>query len=393
MNIGISTSVIQRGQTGIAQYVFGLVRALARYANEHQFFLFVLEEDLPLFDFVADKMEIVVVPEKFRPPLKNIFWHQFKLPKLIREKKIDVLHVPSYRRLLWRQPCATVATIHDLAPFTLEKKYDWARMFYGRVVVKHLARRQKQIIAISRNTAWDIDQYFGIPREKIEVVHNGIDHETFLPGPAEAAKTFCAKRFDLRGPFFLYVARLEHPAKNHVRLIDAFNHFKAETKSNWQLALGGSDWNGAEEIHRAAGESPFASDIRFLGFVGAQELPELYRAAEIFVYPSLYEGFGMPPIEAMACGCPVIASSRGALGEVLGRAAEIIDPENSATIYTAMKKLSADEPLRGRLRHAGLIRSQNFHWQYAAAKTMEIYLRAALANVSFELPANLGVSR
>ena len=376
MNIGISTSVIQRGKTGVAQYVFGLVRTLGREANEHGFFLFVLEEDLPLFDFARKKFELVPVPEKFRPPLKNIFWHQTKLPRLIREKKIDVLHVPSYRRLIWPQPCRLVATIHDLAPCSLEKKYDWARMFYARVIVKKLARRQNEIIAISHNTAWDIGKHFGIPTRQLNVIHNGIDHEQFFPGPMNEAKKLVAKRFDLRAPFFLYVARLEHPAKNHVRLIEAFNQFKTETKSNWQLALGGSDWNGAEKIHCTVRESPFASDIRCLGFVSADDLPNLYRAAEIFIYPSLYEGFGMPPLEAMACACPVIASTRGALGEVLGRAAHIINPESVATMAAAMKQMVGDEPLRERFRKDGLIRAKNFEWQKAAAATLEIYLRA-----------------
>src|SRR5213076_81814 len=122
----------------------------------HRFTLFVLAEDLPLFDFARDKMEFVVVPERFRPPVKNILWHQTELPSLVRQLRLDVLHVPSYRRLLWPKPCALVATIHDLAPFHVARKYDWKRMFYGRVVARKLARRQDEIIAISANTARDI---------------------------------------------------------------------------------------------------------------------------------------------------------------------------------------------------------------------------------------------
>ena len=117
MNIGISTSVIQRGQTGIAQYFFALVRAFIPHLDHHQFTLFVLEEDLPLFSFAPEQMNLVTVPEQFRPPVKNIFWHQTALPKLARRHQIGVLHVPSYRRLLWPRPCPLVGTIHDLAPF------------------------------------------------------------------------------------------------------------------------------------------------------------------------------------------------------------------------------------------------------------------------------------
>src|SRR5436190_678719 len=133
MRIGLSTSVIDRGRTGIARYVLSLARAYANSGTRHQFLLYVLEEDLSLFDFLRPSMQLVPVPERFRPPLKNILWHQQTLPQLARIHQLDVLHVPSYRRMLWRRPCALVATIHDLAPFHVSNKYDWKRMFYGRV--------------------------------------------------------------------------------------------------------------------------------------------------------------------------------------------------------------------------------------------------------------------
>jgi glycosyltransferase involved in cell wall biosynthesis len=376
MHIGISTSVIQRGKTGIAQYLFALLRAFVPYANEHRFILFVLEEDLPLFEFVRGKMQVVAVPERFRPPVKNILWHQTRLPRLARAHRLDVLHVPSYRRLLWRKPCALVTTIHDLAPFRVANKYDWKRMFYGRVVARRLARRQDEIIAISENTARDVAEFFGVPRGRLTVVHNGLEHARFFPGDRERAKSWIARRHGLEQPFFLYIARLEHPAKNHVRLISAFNEFKAATRSEWQLAFGGSDWHGAEAIHAAARESPFARDIRLLGFVPDEELSDLYRAADVFVYPSLYEGFGMPPTEAMACGCPVICSTRGSLAEVVGEAAAIVDPEDVRSITRELTAMAGDAALRERFRAAGFAQAAKFSWDRTAAETLKIYERA-----------------
>ena len=367
MKIAISTSVIQRGKTGVAQYVFALVRSLLAHAEEHEFQLLVLEEDIPLFDFAKDKMKIVPVAEKWRSAVKNIAWHQFVLPGWLKREGIDVLHVPSYRRMVFRAPCATVATIHDLAPFHVKGKYDLARMIYGRVIVKQLARRQDEVIAISSNTAQDIERFFGVPVSDQNVILNGLDHARFCPGEVRKPET----------PFFLYVSRLEHPAKNHVRLIEAFNRFKAATGSPWQLVLGGSDWHGAEVIHATAKASPYAEDIRFLGFVPDADLPNLYRSAGAMVYPSLFEGFGMPPVEAMACGCPVISSTAGSLAEVVADAALKIDPECVPSIQKALTEVATTEETRKRLIEAGFINARRFDWDANARQVLGVYREAA----------------
>jgi glycosyltransferase involved in cell wall biosynthesis len=328
-----------------------------------------------LFDFVKGHMRILQVPERFRPPIQNIIWHQAVLPRLLREQQIDVLHVPSYRRLLCSGPCRLVATIHDLALFHLGKKYDWARMFYGRAIARRLAQRQDEIIATSHNTAQDIVHFFNLDRARISVIYNGVEHSRFYPGSREQAQAEMGQRFKLHSPFFLYVSRLEHPAKNHVRLISAFNQFKSATRSNWQLVLGGSDWHGADTIRTAVQQSPFEQDIRLLGFVDNADLPNLYRAAEVFVYPSLYEGFGMPPVEAMACGCPVICSNRGSLGEVVGDAAAIVNPEDVDSMAEQLLLLARNGDVREQLRTAGLTRAGRFDWNRTATDTLSVYSR------------------
>lgn len=369
MKIGLSTSVIQRGQTGIAQYVFALLRAFAHADAPHEFVLFVLRKDLPLFEEFRDTMEVVPVSESFRSPVLNIAWHQTVLPRLARKHQLDVLHIPSYRRLVHAHTCATVATIHDLAPFHVAAKYDPLRMFYARVVVRRLAQRQHSIIAISRNTARDIFRFFDIPRDRVRVIYNGLDHQRFIPAihgnPRNGA------------PFFLYVSRLEHPGKNHVRLISAFNQFKQSMISPWQLVFAGKDWNGADAIHAAIQNSPFAKDIRCLGFVSDAELPSLYHAAGAFVYPSLYEGFGMPPVEAMASGLPVLCSDRGALAEVIGDAALIVDPEDLSDLVRKLRAMATDPDLRNRLRERGLRQARRFDWKQTATATLDAYERTA----------------
>ncbi len=377
MRIGLSTSVIGRGRSGVGQYVLSLVRALLPAAVGHEFTLFVLEADLPLFAFAGGRMRLEPVDERHRPPVRNILWHQTALPRLARRGSLDVLHVPSYRRMLWPRPCALVATIHDLAPFHLAGKYDLARMFYGRVVARRLARRQDGIIAVSPSTARDVRMFFRVPAGRVTVVPNGIDHERFQPGdPARAREAVCAPR-GVVGPFFLYVARLEHPAKNHAGLIAAFNGFKASAPSAWQLVLAGGDWPGAEAIHALVRASPFARDIHCPGFVPPADLPDWYRAADVFVFPSLYEGFGLPPIEAMACGCPVLSSRRGALADTVGNAAAELDPGDPGQIQAQLARISADWQWRERLRTAGFARARQFDWRTTASATLGAYSRAA----------------
>lgn len=377
MKIGFSTSVIQRGKTGIAQYVFALLRALDALEEDHSFHLFTLEKDRELFAGLSDRFTVVEVPERFRSAIRNIAWHQAVLPKLAARYSLDLLHVPSYRRLLWTSPCPRVATIHDLAPFRVANKYDLARMFYGRVVVKRLAHRQNAIIAVSENTARDLEQFFGVPRSHTRVIWNGLDHHRFFPRDRAKARAAAAEKFGLRKPFLLYVARLEHPGKNHLRLIEAFESFKRGSGADWQLAFGGSDWHGAQFIHERIQSSNFRDDIHALGFVGDNHLPGLYSAAKIFVYPSLYEGFGMPPVEAMACGCPVICSDKGSLGEVVANAAKIIDPLDSPSIAEALLSLYSNPAQREELIRRGFSRAAEFSWDRAARETLQVYATVA----------------
>ncbi len=376
MRIALSTSVLQRGKSGVGQYILALARALLDNTVDHQLVLLVLEEELPLVSFAQGRAEIITVPERYRRAIRNILWHHSRLPSLLREFEIDVLHVPSYRRMVWSAPCARVATIHDLAPFHVKGKYDPARMFYGRVVVKQLARRQDEIIAISQNTARDIERFFGIPVTRQNIIYNGIDHRRFVPGDQQAAQREVVGRWKLEAPYFLYVSRLEHPAKNHVRLFEAYNRFKARTKSPWLLAIGGGDWPGADFIRAAAAQSPFSRDIRFLGFVPDDALPSLYQAAETMVYPSLFEGFGFPPIEAMACGCPVLSSTRGALAEVLGEAAEVLDPEDVEIMSDGLTRMAFDVGRREELRRLGFAHARRFDWHANAEQVLSIYQKA-----------------
>lgn len=379
MKVGLTATMIQGGKSGVGQYVLSLTRHLLD-RGQVDLTVFVREEERSLFAFAEDRAAIVVAGSSNQGPLGDIVWHQAVLPFEAKRRRLELLHVPSYRRLIARASCPVVGTIHDLAPFHLTDKYDYARMFYGRVVVKHLARRQDHLIAVSDFTARDIQKFYGIPPSRVTTIPNGIDHARFHPNHRKASQYTMRREYALEKPYILYVSRLEHPGKNHVRLLEAFSKFKAASGANWQLVLGGGDWHGAEVIKKASAESPYRDDIRFLGFVPDAVMGDLYRSAQAMIYPSLFEGFGLPPAEGMACGTPVISSTRGALKEVVSGAALSVNPESVEEMSEKLLALYSSPSLAADLRDAGLIRSKSFDWANNAAQVEETYRNVLTAS-------------
>jgi glycosyltransferase involved in cell wall biosynthesis len=376
IRVALSASVIQRGKSGVASYVFGLLDGLRAIDPPIDLTLLGFEEDHPLFDKWLDRVSWQPVAEKWRPAVRNILWHHTHLPKLLKELRIDVLHIPSYRRIVWNPPAAQVVTIHDCAAFAVRGKYDAARMFYGRHVVSRLARGADAVMTVSEATAADVARYFKIPNAR--VIWNGIDHEQFRPLPPARVASTLATSFRQARPYFLYLARLEHPGKNHLRLIEAFERFvEAHPGRAEDLIFGGADWHGSEAIHQRIGASPCRDRIRSLGFVSKSDLAVLYGGATAMVYPSLFEGFGLPPIEAMACGCPVISSPRGSLREVVGDAAHLIDPEDIADMAAGLAAAPVTPADREIWRSRGIRHAARFHWEDAARAVVDIY-RAAV---------------
>ena len=373
LRVGLSTSVCQRGRSGVATYLFGLIDGLLRAAPDIHLTLFGLAGDKPLFARWLDRCDWEEVHERWRPAVRDVFWHQFILPRRLREAGCDLVHIPSYRRVLARPGRPQVLTIHDCASFRLRGKYDLARSSYTRRVVVPLARRAREIITVSGATADDVTQFYGIPRESIGVIWNGIDHARFNAAAAADAPA-------LDWPYFLYVARFEHPAKNHVRLIAAFEQLIArQPRLPHRLVLAGADWHGADTIHARIAASPVRDRIVTPGFLKTEALPGWYAGAEAMVFPSLFEGFGLPPVEAMACGCPVVSSTRGSLGEIVGDAARRVDPEDPADIATGLQEM-LDPAQRARWRQRGLHHAARFDWLEVGKSTAAAYRRAILSD-------------
>jgi glycosyltransferase involved in cell wall biosynthesis len=378
IRVALSTSVVQRGRSGVATYIFGLLDGLRRIDAPVEMVLLGLADDKPLFEKWLDRCRWIAVDEKFRPAVRNVLWHQTGLRGLLRREKIDVLHIPSYRRIVARPPCRQVVTIHDCAAFAVRGKYDVARMFYGKYVVKALARQAEILTTVSHATAKDVEKYFGIPASGIHVIWNGIDHDFFKPQQPDEVRT-AMDRLGRRKPYFIYLARLEHPGKNHIHLIEEFEKFCTQNPGQpHELLLGGADWHGAEAIHQRIANSPNKDRIRALGFVEKGDLPFWYAGAAAMIYPSLFEGFGLPPAEAMACGCPVISSTCGSLGEVVGDAARIIDPVESGSIAAAMEDVVSSPAKNSEWVRRGLARAAEFSWEKVARAVCHLYNEAAV---------------
>jgi glycosyltransferase involved in cell wall biosynthesis len=239
-------------------------------------------------------------------------------------------------------------------------------MFYITRVLPELIRRLTVPVTVSEHSKLDIVKYAHVPEARIRVIHNGFESHDFVP--TSAPKT---------NRYWLYVSRIEHPGKNHVGLIEAYDNLSCTHRDLPVLMLAGGDWDGAAAVHERRESSPNRDKILFLGFVPDGTLPALVAGADAVIYPSLYEGFGIPILEAMACGVPVACSNTSSLPEVGGDAAIYFDPTRIEDIVGAMRRLLTDPVLRSELSAKGLVRARQFTWEKCAEETITILRSAA----------------
>lgn len=376
MNIGFSACVLQGGRTGVASYVVNLLHALQETDRVNSYDVILPASDAHLIRDGFPRFRKHVLPDRLGRPVPNIAWHNLALPGRSRREKYDLVHIPSYRRLPWIKGTRVVATVHDLATLHMDGKYDAARMFYNRRIVPSLIRRADHVITVSQYTANDLVNLVGYPAENITVIYSGIHREHYHPVPALESRAHLKARYGLEHPFVVFVSRVEHPAKNHLRLIQAFERFKERSPSDLKLVLAGADWNGADVVKDYAARSPVASDVVFTGFVPLEDIPHFYSACEVMVYPSLFEGFGFPIVEAMACGAPVICSNTTSMKEIAADQAETFNPLEVEEITAAL-----DAALRRGKSNAqaarGIAYAATFDWNDTARKVMRVYQAVA----------------
>ena len=247
-------------------------------------------------------------------------------------------------------------------------------------------RRLDRVISVSEATRRDLERYAGVEHEIIDVVYNGADLEHFKHHDKKPATQRVQQKYNINAPYILYTARLEHPGKNHVRLLEAFANLKRKREIPHYLVLAGSPWFGAEAIYAATHKLGISEYVIFAGFVPNEELPDLYAGADMFAFPSLFEGFGIPLLEAMASGTPVVASNVASIPEVVQDAGLLFKPTRIEEIQDAIARLAKDAELRKTLVKLGLEQSQRFSWDDSAKQVWEICQAAVVSDKNLSEP-------
>ena len=368
---------------GVGTYTRNAIRTLARLDHDNEYFLIGIPDNLGPRGKIGD---IGPLPPNFItvPAQPNEFSvaSYLELHRILQDNRCDLLHVP---HLFWKPqgiPCPYVVTVHDLLDhmYRVNSQSSLKRSLhfqFTKRVLHHAAR----IFAVSNFSKADTVRLFNVPSQKIEVIYNAID-DRFRQGHAsEAEREFIAERYQVNCPFLLYAGRIS-PHKNVVRIIEAFAALKNELNKeslydDLKLIIIGDEVSRHPDLRRACVKGGVQNDVRFLGFVPIDVLRIFYDQAKIFVFPSLYEGFGLPPLEAMAHATPVVTSNTSSVPEVVGNAAVMVNPENVFEIMKALHRVLLDPSLREKLKTRGLEQASKFSWDSSVCRMLEIYKEVA----------------
>jgi len=355
---------------GIGTYIRNLLKYLARLDNKTEYVLLCERNDQELPKQLGDNFRAVIE----NSPNYSIR-EQLHIPYVLLREKPHVFHAPHYV-LPPAVPCRAVVTIHDCIHLRFPQYLpNRAASLFARTAMWAAANRADRIFTVSEASKRDILSYFNVPKKKIVVVHNAID-EHFGSTLQEEDISRVRERFQLEHGFVLYVGNVK-PHKNLVRLIDAFKSLRHDGFENLKLLIIGDEISKLPVLRRVVHKHQLHKHVRFLGHLPDNTLAVLYRLAAVFVFPSLYEGFGLPPLEAMASGTPVVTSNVSSLPEVTGDAALLVNPYEVSEIKDGIKRILTDPELCANLRDKGIARVKEFSWEQSVARTMTVYREVA----------------
>ena len=368
MRIGIDARKLH--DFGIGTYIRNLLRQLARLDHDTEYVIFSRPDDREALASLGENFR--AVPETAG---NYSFAEQVKIPLAVRRERVTLFHAPHYV-LPPLVTCPSVVTIHDCIHLMFPQYLPNRRsLAYARTSISLAARRATRVLTVSESSKRDILRFVDVRPEKIDVIYNSYD-ERFGGEPKEEDMDRVRERYQLHDQFVLYAGNVK-PHKNLERLIEAFQLVRNRGLDHLKLVLIGDDISKYTALRRAVHRHQLHKYVRFLGYLPEETLAVMYRLAGVFVFPSLYEGFGLPPLEAMASGTPVVTSNVSSLPEVAGNAAVLVDPYDAHAIADGIYRVLTDEQLRADLRRLGLARAKQFSWEASVRRVREIYGQVA----------------
>ncbi|MCG3211323.1 MAG: D-inositol-3-phosphate glycosyltransferase [Anaerolineae bacterium] len=371
IRIGLNAHLLSLSQSyrgaGISWYIVNLLKNLGRMSPPGFDYTAFLADRA--FAGQADGLSLQFSRLPTQRPVVRIFWEQFIQPLALRRAGIDLLHALAFVAPA-ASPCPYVVTVYDLSFIRYPEAFRPFNRWYLRYFTGRTVQRARAVIAISESTRQDVINFLGVPPERVHTIYCGSD-AAFQPLPLAQIDAFKAAQ-NLPADFVLFLGTLE-PRKNIEGLIRAYALWRKQQPSAPPLIIAGGQGWYYQHIFNLVKELNLTDTIRFPGYVPQESLPLWYNAASLFVYPSHFEGFGLPVLEAMACGTPVITSTAASLPEVAGNAARLIDPGDAPDLAAAMAQVYNQPELRQHMTAAGLARAAQFSWQATAQNTVAIY--------------------
>ncbi|MFC1975426.1 glycosyltransferase family 4 protein [Chloroflexota bacterium] len=370
-HIGLNAHLLSLSQSyrgaGISWYIINLLKNLAQMSPD----FFEYSAFLSDRDFQEPSLALYFSRLPTQRPVVRIFWEQFIQPLTLRRAGVDLLHALAFVAPV-AAPCPFVVTVYDLSFLRYPEAFRPFNRWYLSQFTAHSVKQAQAVITISESTRQDVINFLGVPPERVHTIYCGSD-ENFRPLPAAKVEAFKASR-QLPDTFVLYLGTLE-PRKNVDGLIRAYARWRERQPDAPPLIVaGGKGWY-YHQIFELVESLNLTESIRFPGYIPQDELPLWYNAATLFVYPSHFEGFGLPVLEAMACGMPVITSTVSSLPEVTGKdgVACLVNPTDAEALAEVMNEVMADADLRASMSERGLARAAKFKWQKTARETVAIY--------------------
>ncbi len=361
----LNLSASYRG-AGIHRYIHHTLLSVPNAAPQHRYITFLNDRRMGT-PHPAMRMRYTRWPTQ--RPIVRIAWEQTTLPLATYLERLDLLHAMAFVRPIIAR-CPIVITIYDLSFVRMPERFPRFQRFYLQTMTRYSARRAAHLIAISQSTKDDIVKFCAVSPSKASVIYCGVD-EQFKPLSQHEIEQFRSAK-GLPAHFVFYLGTLE-PRKNVAQLVRAYAALRHNGRNKPKLVIAGSKGWGYDEVFAAIAQSGVQADVILPGYIPHDELSLWYNAADVFVFPSVFEGFGLPVLEAMACGTPAITSNVSSLPEVAGDAALTVNPADTRALSEALECTLCDTTLRAQMRERGLRQAQKFNWQRSAQQTIKIY--------------------